>query len=106
LRILEITNKVYDYYRLNTKGNEEISKDQAARKLTRNVILAMPVPPRSEFESLLGNRKYVYGNLHIIIRGDRIIHIYNHYGGKKAYGGWIRDEERYAELTKQLGILS
>jgi hypothetical protein len=44
---------------------------------------------------------YMYGNLHIWVRGNRIYHIKN----VKNVGGWFyKDENKYNELNELLGI--
>jgi hypothetical protein len=96
---------VFQYYRENVKGNENISRDQASRKLTRNVLLAMEVPPRNFLETWSGNTKYIYGNLHIIVKRGKVIKLFNNHGKVKAYGGWFLDKEKYNQLTKDLKIV-
>jgi hypothetical protein len=97
LRIYRITDEVFQFYRENVKDNENISRDQAERKLTRNILLSMPVPQRN------GNQKWIYGNLHIIVNSNKVVRLLNHSEGKY-YPMWFKDETRYNELTKQLGI--
>jgi hypothetical protein len=103
LELLEIDDEILNYYRICTKNNENISKDQASRKLTRNVLLGMPVAPRNELDRLKGNRMVFYGNLHIVTRNNKVIHLSNHHKSIH-YGGWFKDEAKYIELTKKLGI--
>lgn len=106
MQILELDDVVFDYYKLCTYGNENITKDQAARKLTRNYLLGMPVAPRNESDRLKGNQMVYYGNLHMVIRNGKVIHLNNHTGrGNKHYGGWFKNHEKYIELTKELGII-
>jgi hypothetical protein len=104
LKILKLSDEVYEHYKSNIKGNENITKDQAARKLTRNVMLAMEITPRNALDRLKGNKLYYYGNLHILVRRGKVVHLSNHYGGKH-FGGWFKDEKRYVQLTKELGII-
>lgn len=103
LNILKLPEELFQYYRECTNGNEDITKDQAAKKLTRNVMSAMKVPPRNESDRLKGNQMYYYGNLHIVVKNDKIVHLHNHRGGIH-WGGWFPNEDRHKELTKQLGI--
>lgn len=104
MQILELDNEMYKYYKLCTRDNENITIDQARRKLTRNYLLGMPVPPRNESDRLKGNQMVFYGNMHMVIRNGKVIHLYNHTGKGKHFGGWFKDEEKYIELTKKLGI--
>ncbi|MED3562389.1 hypothetical protein [Bacillus xiapuensis] len=104
MKILKITDEVFETYRTQVNGKENITRDQAERRLTRNVMEGMSVPPRSFLEALIGNEKYIFGNLHIIVRHGRVVRLFNHKGGKP-YGGWYKDQKKHAELTKQLGII-
>jgi hypothetical protein len=103
MELLRLTDKAYEQYKVSVKGNKDISKDQAARKLTRNVLLAKELPPRNTLERFIGNRMHMYGNLHILVRRGKIVNVFNHYGGDY-HNGWEFDKRRYIELTKQLGI--
>jgi hypothetical protein len=103
MELLKLTDKVYEQYKLSVKGNTDISKDQAARKLTRNVLLAKELPPKSKIDRLLGIKLYAYGNLHILVRRGKVVNVSNHYGGEY-HTGWEFDKKKYIELTKQLGI--
>lgn len=80
-----------------------ISRDQAERKITRNVALAMKVPPENDHHRERGTELFIYGNLWIVLRGDTVVHISNGRFYKK-YPGWEMDIEKYNELTKELGI--
>jgi hypothetical protein len=101
VKILKLPYELYKYYKECTKDNENITRDQAARKLTRNVLLADEVPPRNELDKAKGNKMYHFGNLHICVRHGTIIHLMNHQGNRD----WNKDEQRYQELTKELGII-
>jgi hypothetical protein len=104
MKILKLTDKVFQYYKENVKENENITRDQAAKKLTRNKELAMRVPPRNNRERQKGYQMYYYGNLHFVVSDDKVIHIKNHADGNLHCAGWFLDENRYAELTNKLGI--
>ena len=103
MKILKLSDEVYQYYKTMIRGNEDITKDQAERKLTRNVMLGVEVPPRNTLERLKGNKLYYYGNLHIVVRWGKVVYLSNHYGGKH-YNQWEPNEQKYIELTKKLGI--
>jgi hypothetical protein len=103
MNLLKLTDKAYEQYQLSVKGNIGISKDQAARKLTRNVLLAKELPPKTKLDRLLGNKTYAYGNLHIDIRRGKVVKVSNHYG-RDCHNGWEFNKKKYIELTKQLGI--
>ncbi|MEH7116100.1 hypothetical protein V7128_01575 [Neobacillus vireti] len=101
MEILKLPYELYKYYKTCTKDNENITRDQAARKLTRNVMLADEMPPRNDLDKEKGNKMYHFGNLHIVTRQGTIIHLMNHQSKRK----WNKDEQRYQELNKELGII-
>jgi hypothetical protein len=104
VKILKLPYELYEYYKTCVKDNENITRDQAARKLTRNVLLAKEVPQRNTLEKLKGNKMYHYGSLHIVVRRGRVVHLHNN-KGKQFHEGWVKDEQRYEELTKKLVIV-
>lgn len=103
MKLLKLSDKAYEQYRTKVKGNENITRDQASKKITRNVLLAKEVPPRYTLDRLLGSKLYHYGNLHIIVRWGKVLQIYNHFGGQY-HNDWVLDKEKYIKLTKELGI--
>jgi hypothetical protein len=105
LKILKLTDKVYDTYKSFVRHNDDITRELAEKKLTRNVMLAKEVEPRSEFEKQIGNRVYQYGNLQIVVRRDKVVHIWNN-KGVNAYTNWELDIVKYVELSRELGILA
>jgi hypothetical protein len=104
LKILKLTDKVYDTYKSFVRHNDDITRELAEKKLTRNVMLAKEIEPRSEFEKQIGNRVFMYGNLEIVTRRDKVVHIWNN-KGVNAYTNWELDRVKYVELSKQLGII-
>jgi hypothetical protein len=102
VKILKLPYELYEYYKTCVRDNENITRDQAARKLTRNVLLAKEVPPRNTLEKLKGNKMYQYGFLHIVVRRGRIVHLNNK---GRLDEEWVKDEQRYQELTKKLEIV-
>lgn len=103
MKLLNVSNDVLQYYREKVRGNENITLDQARKKLTRNVMLAKKVTPRKRLDRLLGISLYQYGNLHMKLRWNKIIYIKNHRSGKH-YGNWKLDKEKYIRLSEELGI--
>lgn len=103
MKVLRLTDKAYEQYKAQVKGNEAITKDQAARKLTRNVALARYIPPRNEKEAGIGNKLYAYGNLLILVRRGKVMQIFNLHSQQN--NGWVRDERLYIQLTQELGII-
>lgn len=105
MKLLRVSDKVYELYKDTVKGNENTSKDQVRRKLTRNKLLAKEVIPKDKWERLIGTKIFHYGNLHLTVRWNKVIGLRNFKGGKH-YGNWSLDEARYIELTKKLEIES
>ncbi|MFO1442945.1 hypothetical protein KDN24_06905 [Bacillus sp. Bva_UNVM-123] len=103
MKILKLSNAAYHYYRDKVKGNITITKEQAARKLSRNILLAKEVKLKSKLDRLLGKKLFHYGNLHITTQWNKVISIKNHRTGKH-YGNWKLDKEKYIKLSKELGI--
>lgn len=103
MKPLRITDKVYKYYMSNVRGNKEATYEEACKKLTRNMLLGKEVPQRTDRERLLGNKLYIYGNLRILVRQGKIVHISNHKGTKR-YSGRGLDKEKRDRLNMELGI--
>jgi phosphopentomutase len=104
LELLKLTDKAYDQYKRFVRHNEDITRELAEKKLTRNVMLAKEIEPRGEFEKQIGNRAWQYGNLLIITRRDKVVHIWNT-KGINGYKNWELDKVKYYELSKELGII-
>jgi hypothetical protein len=89
------SGSLFDRYREIVKDNENSSNSLIRRKLTRNIQLAMKVELDKDLTL------YMYGNLHIFVRGNRITWIRN----KISKHNWFyKDKKRYAELNEILGI--
>ena len=100
IRLLNLKESAFDYYRNNVKGNVNITFDQARRKLTRNVLLAVE---RTNLKNLLKCKQvYIYGNMRIIVRFGTIVEIENYI--TDVVPNWTKDEEKYEQITKELGI--
>jgi hypothetical protein len=98
--LLEIKQSAFEYYRNNVRGNETISYEQAQKKLTRNVILAAERKRLKNF--IRCEQEYVYGCLKIIVRFGTIVEIENYI--TDIVLDWTKDEEKYEQITKELGI--
>ncbi|MFS1518603.1 hypothetical protein V1503_19380 [Bacillus sp. SCS-151] len=103
MKLLKLADEVYEYYRGNVKGNHNTSFDLARRKITRNVHLAKRLHQNNLFNRLKGIKKYQYGNLHIIVKRDTVIHIVN-YKGTTLHNDWNFDKKKYKQLSVELGI--
>jgi hypothetical protein len=104
LKILELTDKAYEAYKSFVRHNDDITRELASKKITRNVMLAKEIEPRSEFEKQIGNRVYEYGNLEIVTRRDKVVHIWNN-KGVNAYTGWELDAVKKVDLSRELSII-
>ena len=75
LTLLEISSRAFDEYR-STKKNEDISMEDACKKLTRNVILAQEKYTDPSDERYIGKKAYNYGYLFIVVKninGKKVI---------------------------------
>jgi hypothetical protein len=100
LRLLKLKQSAYDAYREQVKGNANITYDQAIRKLTRNVMLA--VEKTNIKDALKVKQVYIYGCLKIVVRFGTIIEIENHI--QDVVPGWVLDQAKYEAISKELGI--
>lgn len=95
IELLELTDKVYHYYRKNVKGNINITEDQARRKITRNMHLAF------KYKDDGTNKSYSYGCLRFTVKNGKVIWIKN---WMKKHKVWEMDAKKYTELSKAYGI--
>lgn len=102
MEILKMSPHAYEYYKANVRGNEDISYDQACRKMTRNVQLCKEFAPE-QVTKQFRKATYTYGNLKISVRGKKVISLVNHKGTASKMK---IDEKRYIELSRELGIIS
>jgi hypothetical protein len=100
MRLLNLKESAYNTYKREVKGNTNVTFDQAKRKLTRNILLAVE---RTSLKNILKcEQQYIYGCLRITVRFGTIIKIENHI--QDTIPGWTCDQQRYEEISKQLGI--
>ena len=98
LKVYKLTYGAYEHYRTRIKGNKEVTHNEARRKLTRNINLAIL---SNEWTSNGSKMKlYCYGCLHIIIREDTIIRI--KYGTPDVRFKF--NQRQYDRLTKRLDL--
>lgn len=103
IKIFTLTPDVYDYYRLNVRGNEMTSPNTAARKLTRNIKLALEIKRGRLIKRILGLKLYQYGNLHIHVKGNVIVKLENHFG-KQHKNEWKFDPLKYIQVSDELNL--
>jgi hypothetical protein len=100
IRLLNLKESAFNYYKQHVKGNETISYEQACKKLTRNILLAVD---KTNLKNMLkGKQVYIYGCLKIVVRFGTIIEIENHI--QDTIPGWTCDQKRYEQISKELGI--
>jgi hypothetical protein len=100
IRLLNLKESAFKTYKNEVKGNLNISFDQAQKKLTRNVLLAVE---RTSLKNILKcQQEWIYGNLRIIVRFGTIIEIENHI--QDVVPGWTCDQKKYEAISKELGI--
>lgn len=101
IELIKLNLTCLSYYQRFVKANENISEDQANRKMTRNMMLAMAY--KRDGEAKKSPRVwYSYGCLRFIVKNGEVIWIQNKLPMMK---GWYKDYEKYAQLNKELGIL-
>lgn len=97
---LTFNESTLNYYRKSIRGNEDISEDQARRKMTRNMMLAYPY--RQESRAKKHPRTfYTYGSLRFIVRDNIVISLINH---QKVFKVWKKDWDKYNELNIRFEI--
>ena len=95
IKIYEITPEALDYYRKNTRGNENKPEGVVVLKLSRNIHLAHK-------EKRLTETIYTYGDLRIVTKRGKIVELNNHPSNKPQ--GWEEDMHEYNRVSKLLGI--
>lgn len=102
VELIKLNKASLSYYQRFVKANENISEDQANRKMTRNMLLAMPYKKDSEAKK---NPRvwYSYGCLRFIVKNNEVIWIQNKLPMMK---GWYKDYEKYETLNKELEIIN
>lgn len=90
-----LPKSIYKIYKETVKGSENISYDQASRKMYRNMLLA------HKSERPDGSCHYKYGCLHFIVANGRVVWIRNNSSPQE---DWKRDNKEYIKLNRELGI--
>lgn len=92
VKILEITDGVYNTYKRFIKGNQNDSRELAQRKLTRNVLSGTLIKKDNLSET------YAYGCLYITVSNGKVIYLQNNQDEVPI------DQELKAYWTKELGL--
>ncbi|MEM4994825.1 hypothetical protein WKH56_19885 [Priestia sp. SB1] len=120
LTLLEISSRAFDEYR-STKNNEDISMEEACRKLTRNVILAQEKYTDPSDERYIGKKAYNYGYLFIVVKdinGKKVITFIKNdkkdnnteqldndtNNNRTKQRKFSKDQRMYVQLNERLGI--
>ena len=97
LKPFKISDLAYQSYRQLTRGNAQLSREEVAKKLTRNVLLGIPV--------VVENTKYTwyaYGEMRLLVKkSEKIICIINH---QPVIEGWKVNPWSKANLNRLLRI--
>jgi len=92
---LTMTRKTFDEYRSTVRGNENITLEEALKKLQRNIELAECRPREN------GNY-YAYGKLHFIVSEKNVVvWLKNNCTAPKE---WKKDNKKYLKISKELDI--
>lgn len=102
MKLLELTDKAYEQYQQQVRGNSTIAFDQAEKKLNRNIQLVKEFASQDIQHKGFFKVTFPYGNLEITTRFNKIINIENHKGRPT---DWHINWQRYEQLSKQLGII-
>lgn len=99
-KFLDFSVGSFDYYQRFVKGNEDISLDQARRKITRNMLLSAAYK-RDSPNKESPRTWYAYGILHFIVKDNTVTWIQNH---QPIVKGWKLDYDEYKRLSERFGI--
>jgi hypothetical protein len=98
---LKLTQESYNVYRESVKGNEDITLDQAARKVSRNCHYVRDKEKGKVVKNGWFTTTYSYGNLDIVVRWGKVLSISN----KKGNGVTMNiDRKYYNELSSLYGV--
>lgn len=92
-----LSGKMYKQYKETVKGNENTSHEQAKLKMWRNMLLA------SASRRDRASSHFKYGCLHFIVANGKVVWMQNEC---KPERGWRRNNKKYLELNRELGIES
>jgi len=92
MKYCQLGKGVYQYYKNYVKGNQHVSHQLAQRKLTRNIALAFK----------FSDEYYIYGNLHIQLKGNTIVQLINHKGEPAKW--FYKNMKKYHYLNKIMKI--
>jgi hypothetical protein len=101
--LLEFGIGIFNKYRSQVAKNENITYEDAQKKLTRNMILAHQEfnPYAEDGDESDQGTLYKYGHLWFIVRNNRVkwLRTNCHH-----VWGWEKDMKKYNELNQILGI--
>ena len=95
MELLKVSDFALQSYRSFVKGNFNLSSNEVAKKLTRNILLGVRI---GEIDR---QTWYAYGQLRILVQGDTITCVMNH---RDVVDGWELDYFKLAILDSVLGI--
>lgn len=98
VKVYKMTKNAYRDYKYGVGGNLDLDIETARRKVSRNIMLAIP-EKISKFIT-----RYYYGSLHIYVNtsSDLIIKIKN---GMTPHDLWEKHRKNHRKTSKLLNIL-
>jgi hypothetical protein len=100
-KLLKLTEQAYKDYSETVKGNQHITLDQAARKISRNCHYVRDKEKGMVVKSGWFETTYSYGNLDIVVRFGKVLSISN----RKGNGVTMNiDRKYYNELSELYGV--
>jgi hypothetical protein len=96
VKTYDITDEIYYYYRFNTKENINVTKEEAKKRITRNVLSG-----KKYKTSLLDVEIVFYENLIICIENDTVVWMSN----VKGFFDRQINKDLREELNKEFNIL-
>lgn len=96
MKLLAFKNSAYEQYKQTVSDNENLSHNQACRKMTRNMLLA-----RKAISTGYDSQLYMYGSLHFLVKDNKVVWISNK---RRVPVGWKLNKKEYLRLTKKLAI--
>lgn len=99
VKLLDITDDVFLYYRENIGRNKKSDRETIRKKLTRNKMMSIPVD-RDDYgfgEAVA----YSYGNMRFLVQDNTVQWVKNH---QKRLPMWYKDIKLHRDIGSMLEI--
>lgn len=93
----ELPDYAFNYYKKHVKGNENITKTEAEKKINRNILLG-----KTLFNGKR-NKLVLYGSLMIKTKHNKVIYLKNNI---RPDDSWEIHKKKFNKLNRQFGIQS